>query len=69
MKIIILGHTVSYEESANRGIYYLTRLIDQKEAKVFFDQAFSKGLAFFEDQTGINYKLSLSGAEYRLEKA
>ncbi len=66
MKITILGHTVSYEENAKSGIYYLAYQIDAPEKKVFFDQAYSKGSAAFEDQDGRNYKLVLSGPEYKL---
>jgi hypothetical protein len=68
MKIIILGHTVEYEEAARQGVVYLTQKIDSHEARVFFDQALRKGVAHFEDQMGCNYKLSLNGSEYNLIK-
>ena len=64
----IIGKTVVYEEDAKQGVDYLKRMIDSHEAKVFFDQAFSRGSASFEDRMGYNYKLSLHGAEYLLEK-
>jgi len=68
-KIIIWGHTVSYDDSVVAyGIYYLTHQIDAPEAKVFFDQAFSHGSACFEDQMGNNYKLVHNGSEYQLIK-
>lgn len=68
-KVRINGHIVSYEPDVNNGIQYLIHYIDQKESKVFFDQAFSKGFAFFEDQQGRNYKLIINGSEYQLIKA
>ena len=66
MKTIINGHTVEYEENAKHGVYYLTHQIDTQEAKVFFDQAFNRGSAAFEDQMGYNYKLVHHGSEYQL---
>lgn len=69
MKTTIQGHVVSYEQNASRGIRYLTQMIDPKEAKVFFDQAYSRGSADFEDQMGVNYRLTLSGPEYQLIRA
>jgi len=68
MKTSIKGHIVSYEPDANGGVRYLTQMIDPNEAKVFFDQAFGRGFADFEDQNGANYKLTLHGSEYQLTK-
>jgi len=68
MKTTILGHTVEYEDNARPGIIYLTQRLGPQEAKVFFDQAYSKGVAYFEDQMGYDYKLEHSGAEYKLIK-
>jgi hypothetical protein len=68
-KIIIWGHTVSYDDSLHQGIYYLTRELDAQEAKVFFDQAYSKGFAVFEDHMDYKYKLIHHGGEYQLVKA
>jgi len=68
MKTFIKGHTVEYDDDAKGGVRYLTYLIDAEEAKVFFNQAFSRGSASFEDQMGYDYKLSLNGSEYRLER-
>jgi hypothetical protein len=67
-KVTINGHIVSYDDSTKQGIYYLMHLIDAKEQKVFFDQAFSHGFAFFEDQRGGDYKLVHHGSEYQLVK-
>ena len=67
-KTIILGHTVKYEENAKQGIIYLLQRLDPHETKVFFDQAFSKQSASFEDQMGYNYKLVHNGSEYQLTK-
>ena len=63
-----MGHTVSYEESADKGIYYFNRELDDQERKVFFDQAYSKGEAVFEDHFGSKYKLIHHGSEYQLTK-
>ena len=68
MKTIISGHTVSYEDDAKQGIYYLLHQIDAGEKKVFFNQAYSRGFAEFEDQMGYNYKLIHRGGEYELVK-
>ena len=65
-KVLISGHTVAYEDSVKQGIYYLTRQLDSREVTVYFDQAFSHGFAYFEDQMGYNYKLVHNGAEYKL---
>jgi len=66
MKTTILGHIVEYKESARPGVTYLTQRIDPHEARVFFDQAYSKGVVHFEDQMGYNYKLVRNGSEYNL---
>jgi len=68
MKVTILGKIVEYNEDARTGIDYLIHRIESHEAKVFFDQAFSKGVAHFETQMGTNYKLVRESGEYRLEK-
>jgi len=68
MEATILGHIVEYEENARSGIVYLTQRLEPQEARVFFDQAYSKGFAYFEDQMGYNYKLIHSGAKYKLTK-
>ena len=69
MKTIINGHTVSHEDDVERGIYYLMHELDAQEQKVFFDQAFARGTAVFEDHMGSKYKLIHHGSEYQLEKA
>jgi hypothetical protein len=68
-KTTINGHIVSHDESVNAGIRYLLHLIEEKESRVFFDQAYSHGFAYFEDQMGYNYKLIHHGSEYQLIKA
>ena len=68
-KIIIFGHTVSYDEKTSHGVYYLTHELDAEEAKVFFDQAYNQGSAIFEDHMGYKYKLIHHGSEYQLVKA
>ena len=68
-KVTILGHTISYDETASHGIYYLTYQIDMQEKKVFFDQAYNRGSAVFEDHMGYKYKLIHNGGEYELARA
>jgi hypothetical protein len=68
-KSIIFGHTVTYEESARQGFYYLSRQLDSEQAKVFFDQAYNHGHANFEDHMGYKFKLIHHGSEYQIVKA
>ena len=67
-KIMIWGHTVSYDDSLHQGIYFLTHIINAQEAKVFFDEAFNYGSATFEDRMGYKFKLVHHGGEYQLVK-
>lgn len=67
-KTTILGHVVSHDESTERGVYYLSSELDDDERKVFFDQAFIKGRAVFEDHSGVKYELSYTGSGYQLKK-
>jgi hypothetical protein len=67
-KTIIYGHTVSHDESVSQGMYFLTRVINMQEAKVFFDEAYNYGSATFEDRMGYKYKLIHHGVEYQLVK-
>ena len=68
-KTIIYGHTVAYDSSVvSQGIYFLTRVINAQEAKVFFDEAYNYGSATFEDRMGYKFKLVHHGGEYQLVK-
>lgn len=67
-KTTIRGHIILHDLNAAGGVKYLLYDIDPHEAKVFFDQAFSKGFAYFEDKMGYNYKLVYHGSEYKLIK-
>lgn len=67
-KAVIWGHTVSYDDSVHQGFYYLSRQINSAEAKVFFDQAYNRGSATFEDHMGYIFKLVHHGSEYQLTK-
>lgn len=67
-KTIIYGHTVSHDDSVSQGMYFLTRVINAQEAKVFFDEAYNYGSATFEDRMGYKYKLIHTGGEYQLVK-
>lgn len=66
MKVIIHGHEVSYEESVSAGMRYLSRELNSEEQKVFFDQAYSKGHATFEDHSGHIFKLLHHGGAYEI---
>ena len=68
-KSIIYGHTISHDDNVSQGMYFLTRVINQQEAKVFFDEAYNKGSAVFEDRMGFKFKLIHHGGEYQLIKA
>ena len=68
-KTRILEHIVSHDETVAHGIYYLTRELNAEELRVFFDQAYNKGFAVFEDHMGYKYKLIHHGSEYQLVKA
>lgn len=45
----IYGYTVYGEDDTIKGMDYLDHDLQTSEAKVFFDQAFAKGKADFED--------------------
>ena len=52
------GHKVYYDDNASGGAYFLHHHENDEEAKVFFDQAKSKGHIVFEDSENRHYKLS-----------
>ena len=68
-KTIIWVHMLVHDETVQHGMYFLSRQINQAEAKVFFDEAFYKGSAVFEDHLGSKFKLVHKGGEYNLIKA
>ena len=61
------GHQVTYDDSLIMGIRYLSQ-IGFEESKVFFDEAYNKGYAVFEDHMGSKFKLVHSGGAYQLVK-
>jgi len=68
-KVIINGHAVSYDDGVvHDGIYFLSRIINPQEAKVFFDEAYNYGSAVFEDRMGYKFKLVHASGEYQLVK-
>ena len=70
MKTVIMGHTIEFDPAtAESGHYYLSRELDDDERRVFFDQAYNKGFAVFEDHLGSKFKLVHHGGEYQLVKA
>ena len=69
MKVLISGHTVEYGPEEHHGIYYLSHELNAQEAKVFFDEAYNRGSAIFEDHMGYKFKLIHHGGEYQLVKS
>lgn len=67
--VTINGHIISYDNAVvSQGIYFLTRELGLQEAQVFFDEAYNKGFALFQDRTGYRYKLIHNGGQYQLVK-
>jgi len=64
----ILGHQVVHDSALYEGIRYLARLNTQ-EAKVFFNTAYYKGSAMFEDHIGTKFKLIHANGAYQLTRA
>jgi len=56
--IYIRGFKVNFEEDARNGVNYLLYDLDEKEARIFFDQARLKNFANFEDDREGQYTLS-----------
>ena len=57
---------VSFEENAREGIRYLRDELDDKEAKVFFDQARQKGAVYFEDDDSRDFTHFYKNSAYTL---
>lgn len=63
------SHKVFYEGDSEDGVKYLRDHLDFEEARVFFEQAGSKGHAEFEDTNGHNYILTKnSDSSYKVER-
>jgi len=62
----IAGFSVGYEENAAPGIEYLKNDLDQTEARVFFDQARTRGSAAFEDDEDRQFTLICKSNVYTL---
>ncbi|OHA09402.1 MAG: hypothetical protein A3B37_02460 [Candidatus Sungbacteria bacterium RIFCSPLOWO2_01_FULL_59_16] len=56
----------SYEENAEEGIRYLEDDLSYEEAKVFFDQARTRGSAELEDDEDRQFTLSYQNGAYTL---
>lgn len=67
-KTAIHGFSVIYEKNAIEGIRYLRDDLDFEEARVFFDQARTKGFAEFEDDEDRQYTLFYKGGSYTLAR-
>ena len=64
----IHGKKVMYEENAQSGIDYLRSSIDRDAATLFFDQAKSKGIAKFENQSGVKFELAYRNSTFFLAR-
>ena len=62
------GHIVSYDSDLHDGMYYFLRQLNEQERKVFFDEAYRKKTATFEDHMGQMYKLTHQPYGYQLIK-
>ncbi|RJQ36359.1 hypothetical protein C4552_03670 [Candidatus Parcubacteria bacterium] len=65
-KTTVHGMTVSYEDNAEEGIRHLRDDLSSDEARVFFDQARTKGSAQFEDDEDRQYTLIYQNGAYAL---
>ncbi|MCX6721934.1 MAG: hypothetical protein NTY04_01970 [Candidatus Staskawiczbacteria bacterium] len=68
-KSIIFNRTVNHDDSVSEGMYYLSRQLNMEEAKVFFDEAYNKGHAEFQNRMGYHFRLVYHDGEYELVKA
>lgn len=64
----IHGHKVMYEEDSKKALDYLRNDLSSQEARVFFDQARSKGSAQFEDDEDRNFTLIYRDGVYILNR-
>jgi len=67
-KTNIHGFNVIFEENAAEGVRYLRDDLDFEEARVFFDQARSRGSAEFEDDEDRQYTLFYRDNIYTLAR-
>ena len=65
-KADIHGHSVAHEENSIEGVHYLRDGLDGEEARVFFDQARSRGSAEFEDHADRQFTLIYQNSAYTL---
>ena len=65
-KTTVHGFTVAYEKNAYEGITHLRNDLDYNEARVFFDQARSRGSAQFEDDEDRQFTIIYQNSLYIL---
>lgn len=65
-KTTIHGFSVNYEDNASGGVSHLRDDLDYNEAKVFFDQARTRGSAQFEDDEERQFTLACQNGAYTL---
>jgi len=59
----VFGFRVNFEESAQFGVHFLQNNLDQTEVKPFFHEAQRVGFANFEDQSGVDWKITHNKAD------
>lgn len=57
------GFWVTFEESAEFGVHFLQNNLDLNEVKPFFHEAQRLGFANFEDQSGVDFKITYNRAD------
>lgn len=62
------GFPLTYDENAEAGMRYLRDNLDYAEARVFFDQARSRGAAPFEDSQDRQFTLAYKNNAYTLTR-
>lgn len=68
----VYNYIVNFDEKnplLEKGIYYLTVLLNQEEAKVFFEYAFRHGTVLFEDNYDRKFHLTHNQGKYELTPA
>lgn len=65
-RVWIHGYYINYDEADYDGIKYLRDELSTEEAKVFFEQAYAKGEAQFEDRYNKQFTIVYKNSDYTL---
>lgn len=66
-QIWLHDHYLNYNEADYNGVEYLRDRLSEEEVKVFFDQAYDRGKAEFEDNQGHNFSIIYEDGEFTLQ--